>query len=111
MIGNAPWTGGIPRVGVKENEIDIGGNIELPATQFTHGDHLQALCCAALLAVRFTVILHEPPVVLRYGGLDPEEYQGFAFGMGVERISNLRHGVADLRLYAENDLRFLSQFR
>jgi phenylalanyl-tRNA synthetase alpha chain len=51
------------------------------------------------------------PVVLRYGGLDPERFQGFAFGMGVERIANLRHGVPDLRLYLENDLRFLSQFR
>ncbi|MFP5342343.1 MAG: phenylalanine--tRNA ligase subunit alpha [Candidatus Limnocylindria bacterium] len=50
------------------------------------------------------------PVVLQYGGLDPERYQGFAFGMGVERIANLRHGVADLRLYLENDLRFLEQF-
>jgi phenylalanyl-tRNA synthetase alpha chain len=51
------------------------------------------------------------PVVLQYGGLDPERYQGFAFGMGVDRIANLRHGVADLRLYLENDLRFLEQFR
>jgi phenylalanyl-tRNA synthetase alpha chain len=51
------------------------------------------------------------PVVLRYGGLDPERYQGFAFGMGVERIANLRHAVGDLRLYLEDDLRFLEQFR
>jgi phenylalanyl-tRNA synthetase alpha chain len=51
------------------------------------------------------------PVVLQYGGLDPERYQGFAFGMGVERIANLRHSVGDLRLYMENDLRFLEQFR
>ena len=51
------------------------------------------------------------PVVLRYGGLDPERHQGFAFGMGVERIANLRHAVGDLRLYMENDLRFLEQFR
>jgi phenylalanyl-tRNA synthetase alpha chain len=51
------------------------------------------------------------PVVLQYGGLDPERYQGFAFGMGVERIANLRHAVGDLRLYMENDLRFLGQFR
>ena len=50
------------------------------------------------------------PVVLQYGGLDPERYQGFAFGMGVERIANLRHSVGDLRLYMENDLRFLEQF-
>jgi phenylalanyl-tRNA synthetase alpha chain len=51
------------------------------------------------------------PVVLQYGGLDPERYQGFAFGMGVERIANLRHEVGDLRLYLENDLRFLESFR
>jgi phenylalanyl-tRNA synthetase alpha chain len=51
------------------------------------------------------------PVVLRYGGIDPERFQGFAFGMGVERIANLRHRVADLRLYMENDLRFLGAFR
>jgi phenylalanyl-tRNA synthetase alpha chain len=50
------------------------------------------------------------PVVLKYGGIDPERYQGFAFGMGVERIANLRHGVGDLRVYLENDLRFLEQF-
>jgi phenylalanyl-tRNA synthetase alpha chain len=51
------------------------------------------------------------PVVLQYGGIDPERYQGFAFGMGVERIGNLRHAVPDLRYYLENDLRFLEQFR
>jgi phenylalanyl-tRNA synthetase alpha chain len=51
------------------------------------------------------------PVVLQYGGIDPERFQGFAFGMGVERISNLRHAVPDLRYYLENDLRFLEQFR
>ena len=51
------------------------------------------------------------PVVLRYGGVDPERYQGFAFGMGVERIANLRHHVVDLRQYMEDDLRFLGAFR
>ncbi len=51
------------------------------------------------------------PVVLRNGGLDPERYQGFAFGMGPERISMLKHGITDLRLFMENDLRFLEQFR
>jgi phenylalanyl-tRNA synthetase alpha chain len=51
------------------------------------------------------------PVVLQYGGIDPERYQGFAFGMGVERIANLRHAVPDLRYYLENDMRFLEQFR
>jgi phenylalanyl-tRNA synthetase alpha chain len=51
------------------------------------------------------------PVVLQYGGLDPERYQGFAFGMGPERIKMLKHGITNLRLFLENDLRFLEQFR
>jgi phenylalanyl-tRNA synthetase alpha chain len=50
------------------------------------------------------------PVVLRNGGLDPERYQGFAFGMGTDRIALLRHGISDLRYFLENDLRFLEQF-
>jgi phenylalanyl-tRNA synthetase alpha chain len=44
-------------------------------------------------------------------GYDPERVQGFAWGMGVERIAMLKHGIPDLRLYYENDLRFLEQFR
>ena len=44
-------------------------------------------------------------------GYDPEKVQGFAWGMGVERIAMLKHGIPDLRLYYENDLRFLEQFR
>lgn len=51
------------------------------------------------------------PVVLQYGGLDPERYQGFAFGMGPERISMLKHGITDLRLFMENDVRFLESVR
>ena len=50
------------------------------------------------------------PKVLEAGGVDAEEYSGFAFGMGIERIAMLRYGVNDLRLFFENDTRFLSQF-
>jgi phenylalanyl-tRNA synthetase alpha chain len=50
------------------------------------------------------------PVVLRNGGLDPERYQGFAFGMGIDRIAMLRHGIPDIRAFLENDLRFLERF-
>jgi phenylalanyl-tRNA synthetase alpha chain len=50
------------------------------------------------------------PNVLRAVGLDPEEWQGFAFGMGPDRLAMLRYGVNDLRLFYENDLRFLKQF-
>ncbi len=50
------------------------------------------------------------PNVFEHSGVDPETYTGFAFGMGVERLSMLRYGVNDLRLFFENDLRFLKQF-
>ena len=48
--------------------------------------------------------------MVRNIGLDPERYIGFAFGSGIERLAMLRHGVADLRQFYENDLRFLEQF-
>jgi phenylalanyl-tRNA synthetase alpha chain len=50
------------------------------------------------------------PRVLEFGGIDPEEFTGYAFGMGVERLAMLRYGVRDLRLFFDNDLRFLRQF-
>ncbi|MEM6582282.1 MAG: phenylalanine--tRNA ligase subunit alpha [Pseudomonadota bacterium] len=50
------------------------------------------------------------PKVFEYSNIDPERYSGFAFGMGVERLSMLRYGVNDLRLFFENDLHFLEQF-
>jgi len=51
------------------------------------------------------------PDVLRNGGIDPERYSGFAFGMGLDRLAMLKYGVDDLRLFFENDLKFLAQFR
>ncbi|GAB4481513.1 MAG: phenylalanine--tRNA ligase subunit alpha [Anaerolineales bacterium] len=50
------------------------------------------------------------PVVLENGGYDPTRYSGFAFGMGVERITMLRYGIEDIRYFYGNDLRFLEQF-
>lgn len=50
------------------------------------------------------------PQVLKNCGIDPEKFQGFAFGMGVERFAMLRYGVNDLRLFFDNDVRFLRQF-
>ena len=50
------------------------------------------------------------PNVLQNVGVDPEEFTGYAFGMGVERLAMLRYGVDDLRLFFENDLQFLQQF-
>jgi len=50
------------------------------------------------------------PVVLENVGVDPERYTGYAFGMGAERLAMLRHDIADIRLFYENDVRFLQQF-
>lgn len=50
------------------------------------------------------------PNVLKASGIDPEEFTGFAFGMGIERVTMLRYGIRDLRLFTENDVRFISQF-
>jgi phenylalanyl-tRNA synthetase alpha chain len=50
------------------------------------------------------------PRVFEYVNIDPKEYSGFAFGMGIERITMLRYAVDDIRLFFENDIRFLKQF-
>jgi phenylalanyl-tRNA synthetase alpha chain len=50
------------------------------------------------------------PYLYEFVGWDPEEYTGFAFGMGIERTAQLRHGIPGIRPFWENDLRFLRQF-
>lgn len=50
------------------------------------------------------------PKVLEAGGIDPKKYQGFAFGIGLERVTMLKYGIDDLRAFFENDIRFLEQF-
>lgn len=50
------------------------------------------------------------PEVFRHVGIDSDKYTGFAFGMGIERVTMLKHGINDLRLFFENDIRFLKQF-
>lgn len=50
------------------------------------------------------------PEVLKNGGIDPEEFSGYAWGMGIERLAMLRYGIRDIRQFAENDLRLLEQF-
>jgi phenylalanyl-tRNA synthetase alpha chain len=50
------------------------------------------------------------PNVLENCGIDSKKYTGYAFGMGIERIAMLKYGVKDLRLFFENDVRFLKQF-
>ena len=50
------------------------------------------------------------PAVFEAVGYDPEEFTGFAFGMGLERIAMIRYGIDDIRLFLDNDLRFTRQF-
>ena len=63
----------------------------------------------AYLEIAGAGVVH--PDVLRNGRIDPERYSGFAFGMGLDRLAMLKYGVDDLRLFFENDLKFLAQFR
>jgi phenylalanyl-tRNA synthetase alpha chain len=51
------------------------------------------------------------PNVLELCGIDSKIYSGYAFGMGVERITNLKYQVSDLRMFSENDVRFLEEFK
>jgi len=51
------------------------------------------------------------PQVLRVCGIDPQIYSGFAFGMGLDRVTSIKYGITDIRLFFENDVRFLTQFR
>jgi len=50
------------------------------------------------------------PNVLKAGGIDPNEWQGFAWGLGIERMAIIKYGIPDIRMFIENDLRFLGQF-
>jgi phenylalanyl-tRNA synthetase alpha chain len=74
-------------------EVDI-------ATNLLGGRWVEVLGCG---------VVH--PNVLKHAGIDPEEYTGFAFGLGVERLAMLRFGIPDLRMLFDNDVRFLRQFQ
>ena len=50
------------------------------------------------------------PNVLRAGGIDPNEYQGFAFGLGIDRLAMLKYGIPDLRTFFESDVRWLKHY-
>ena len=82
-------------------EVDIGCVI-------CHGSGCRVCSHTGWLEVLGCGMVH--PSVLKHVNIDSEKYTGFAFGMGVERLAMLRYGVSDLRLFFENDLRFLKQF-
>ena len=74
-----------------------------------HGDGCRICKGSGWIEILGCGMVH--PNVLKVGGIDTEKYTAFAFGMGVERIAMLKYGVEDIRLFYENDMRFLEQFR
>ena len=82
-------------------EVDI-------ACVFCHGSGCRICKHSGWLEVLGSGMVH--PEVLRHGGINHKQFSGYAFGMGVERLTMLRYGVNDLRLFFENDLAFLKQF-
>lgn len=83
-------------------EVDVG-------CMFCHGDGCRVCSHTGWLEILGCGMVH--PAVFESAGIDSERYTGYAFGMGVERLAMLRYGVNDLRIFFENDLRFLRQFR
>jgi phenylalanyl-tRNA synthetase alpha chain len=75
---------------------------------FCHGAGCRVCKQTGWLEILGCGMIH--PNVLKAAGIDSEEWQGYAFGMGIERVTMLRYGVDDLRLFFENDLQFLKQF-
>ena len=102
---------GTAAVTVFDKSVDMVGAIRRLAHFYKHESCGQCTPCregTGWLEVMGCGMVH--PKVLEMSGVDTEIYSGFAFGMGVERLAMLRYGVGDLRLYFENDIRFLRQF-
>ncbi len=76
--------------------------------QVCDGDGLPRLQRSGWIELGGAGMVH--PAVFEAVRLDPERYSGFAFGLGIDRIAMMRHGIDDLRLLVENDVRFLGQF-
>lgn len=81
-------------------EVDIGCTREGGGLRIGHGDDWLEILGSGMVN----------PNVLRNCGIDPEEYQGFAFGMGIERVAMLKYGIPDLRTFYESDLRWLRHY-
>lgn len=85
-------------------------SMEVDVSCFAKGLHNDCRLCKGTGWIEILGAGMVDPEVLTACGYDSERYRGFAFGMGVERIAMLRYGITDIRLFFENDLRFLRQF-
>ncbi len=89
-------------------EVDISCVICRGARQLPSGEPCRVCKASGWLEILGSGLIH--PAVFRAVGYDPEAVSGFAFGMGVERMAMLKYGITDIRLFYQNDLRFLRQF-
>ncbi|MBN1915039.1 MAG: phenylalanine--tRNA ligase subunit alpha [Parachlamydiales bacterium] len=87
--------------------VEPGIEADILCTQ-CHGGGCRLCKFSGWLEVIGAGMIH--PEVLKAGGIDPEQYQGYAFGLGIERLTLLRYGISDIRRFTENDNRFLAQF-
>jgi phenylalanyl-tRNA synthetase alpha chain len=89
-------------------EVDISCVICRGLRALANGDPCRVCKATGWLEILGSGLIH--PEVFRAVGYDPEVFSGFAFGMGVERMAMLKYGITDIRLFYQNDLRFLRQF-
>jgi phenylalanyl-tRNA synthetase alpha chain len=89
-------------------EVDISCVICRGARRLANGDPCRVCKATGWLEILGSGLIH--PAVFRSVGYDPEVVSGFAFGMGVERMAMLKYGITDIRLFYQNDMRFLRQF-
>jgi phenylalanyl-tRNA synthetase alpha chain len=89
-------------------EVDISCVICRGSKKLASGDPCRVCKATGWLEILGSGLIH--PEVFRAVGYDPETVSGFAFGMGVERMAMLKYGITDIRLFYQNDLRFLRQF-
>lgn len=87
--------------------VEPGMEVDVKCTS-CHGEGCRLCKHTGWLEVAGAGMVH--PEVLRNGGIDPERYSGFAWGLGIERLAMLRYRMKDIRMFTENDFRFLSQF-
>lgn len=87
--------------------VEPGLEVDLKCTA-CHGKGCRLCKQSGWLEVCGAGMIH--PEVLKNGGIDPHKYSGYAWGMGIERLAMLRYGIGDIRMFTENDMRFLAQF-
>jgi phenylalanyl-tRNA synthetase alpha chain len=90
--------------------VEPGAEVDMQCSFCTDSDSSKCRVCKGTTWVEIAGAGMVDPVVLAHCKIDSERYTGFAFGMGLERMAMLRHGVNDIKNFYESDMRFLTQF-